>query len=336
LGEECVVQPNPFWSSRPGVVFGQVQEDAEVEMAVLERAPGSRVAVVASGGCTALSLLTRRPERVHAVDLNRWQLDLVASKRLAFERMSYGPVLALHLDELNESGGMDRMLKLGRHLFRRLVHDGNDIAELLAQEDAAGFYRTVWDDRRWWQMFYVACSRTVLGRVFIRDYVRRIPRRFPEVMHERVEHAILGSPPRHNPYLWQALTGRYGPEALPPYLQADGFEVVRDMLPRLSLCQDDMAAWLERQAAGSIDCVLLSNVTDMATIGWIGRLAEAARRALAPGGLVCLRFILPPAGDVQAALAGSLRLDPGLSEELTRKDRSLYCKPVFIYSPRRG
>ncbi len=53
-----------------GLVYPQIWEDPEVDMAALEIGPGHTLVTIASGGCNALSYLIADPARVEAVDLN--------------------------------------------------------------------------------------------------------------------------------------------------------------------------------------------------------------------------------------------------------------------------
>lgn len=52
------------------LVYAQIWEDPEVDMAALQIAPGNHIVTIASGGCNALSYLTADPARIEAVDLN--------------------------------------------------------------------------------------------------------------------------------------------------------------------------------------------------------------------------------------------------------------------------
>ncbi|MCV0397826.1 MAG: DUF3419 family protein [Rhizobiaceae bacterium] len=53
-----------------GLVYPQIWEDPEVDMAAMELAPRHRVVTIASGGCNMLAYLTAGPARIDAVDLN--------------------------------------------------------------------------------------------------------------------------------------------------------------------------------------------------------------------------------------------------------------------------
>jgi S-adenosylmethionine-diacylglycerol 3-amino-3-carboxypropyl transferase len=83
-----------------GLVYAQIWEDPEVDMAALELGPADRVVAIASGGCNVMSYLTADPARVLAVDLNPahlalLELKLKAARHLndgaAFRRLFAGP-----------------------------------------------------------------------------------------------------------------------------------------------------------------------------------------------------------------------------------------------------
>ncbi len=53
-----------------GLVYPQIWEDPDVDMAALRIEPGHRIVTIASGGCNALSYLIADPARIESVDLN--------------------------------------------------------------------------------------------------------------------------------------------------------------------------------------------------------------------------------------------------------------------------
>lgn len=53
-----------------GLVYAQIWEDPEVDMAALAITPDCHVVTIASGGCNVLSYLTADPAKITAVDLN--------------------------------------------------------------------------------------------------------------------------------------------------------------------------------------------------------------------------------------------------------------------------
>lgn len=53
-----------------GLVYAQIWEDPDVDMAALAITPDCRVVAIASGGCNVMSYLTAKPKQITAVDLN--------------------------------------------------------------------------------------------------------------------------------------------------------------------------------------------------------------------------------------------------------------------------
>jgi S-adenosylmethionine-diacylglycerol 3-amino-3-carboxypropyl transferase len=67
-----------FWFRR--LVYTQIWEDPEADLAALRLPVGSTIVTISSGGCNALSYLTARPAQVYAVDLNEAHLALLKLK----------------------------------------------------------------------------------------------------------------------------------------------------------------------------------------------------------------------------------------------------------------
>lgn len=66
-----------------GLVYPQIWEDPEVDMAALELGPGKRIATIASGGCNVMNYLAADPEEIIAVDLNPAHIALLELKLTA-------------------------------------------------------------------------------------------------------------------------------------------------------------------------------------------------------------------------------------------------------------
>lgn len=67
-----------FWFRR--LVYTQIWEDPEADMAALQLKPGASIVTISSGGCNALSYLAAKPAHVYAVDLNEAHLSLLKLK----------------------------------------------------------------------------------------------------------------------------------------------------------------------------------------------------------------------------------------------------------------
>src|SRR5215469_7334832 len=78
-----------FWLRR--LVYTQIWEDPEADLAAMQLPLGSTIVTISSGGCNALSYLTAQPAQVYAVDPNEAHLSLLKLKLAgirAFSRYS--------------------------------------------------------------------------------------------------------------------------------------------------------------------------------------------------------------------------------------------------------
>lgn len=75
-----------FWFRR--LVYTQIWEDPEADLAALQLPLGSTIVTISSGGCNALSYLTAKPAQVYAVDLNEAHLSLLKLKLAGLQAFS--------------------------------------------------------------------------------------------------------------------------------------------------------------------------------------------------------------------------------------------------------
>ncbi len=145
------------------MVYPQIWEDPATDMAALAITPTSRVMVIASGGCNALSYLVANPSRVYAVDLNPTHVALLKLKIAAATHLPnhatfyrffgdaadhrnarlYADLIAPHLDEATRGywdgrdiTGRRRITRFGRNFYRfgllgRFIGTGHLIARAL-------------------------------------------------------------------------------------------------------------------------------------------------------------------------------------------------------------
>jgi S-adenosylmethionine-diacylglycerol 3-amino-3-carboxypropyl transferase len=139
------LQERLFSALFSGLVYPQIWEDPEVDLAALNLGSSSRVVTIASGGCNVLSYLTASPARIDAIDLNPahvalCRLKLAAAKHLpdhrTFHRFFgeaedranvavYDGTLRPHLDdgsraywEKRDLSGLRRIEMFARNFYR--------------------------------------------------------------------------------------------------------------------------------------------------------------------------------------------------------------------------
>jgi S-adenosylmethionine-diacylglycerol 3-amino-3-carboxypropyl transferase len=355
----------------PEVLFGQVHEDARVEVAALAlRPPGEIAFCIGSGGCTALSLLTRGLAKLFVVDINPAQIYLLELKRAAFERLPYPSMLECltadtssfypdlrasltpgaaafwdrrrHLLQqgLGRCGLIERRLHRLTRLVLPLVHRPRTIHAMFHPVDLAAqqqFYRVHWDNRQWKRLFRWGLSRPALRQLYGKPFVERIPDGFPDLVKQRVDAAFLDFPIQENSYLWQAFLGTYPPgeAGLPIFLRRENHAQLRGALARMALFAADAAGWLERQPASSIGFFALSNIFEVTSSEYARRLETALWQAARPGAIVCSRTIFPPGPETPSFSDDRFAAERDLSEELARSDRSLLCKFIQVFRVRK-
>lgn len=70
-----------------GMVYPQIWEDPEVDLAAMELQPHHRLLTIASGGCNMLTYLARGPESIDVADLNASHIALNRLKIAAFRHL---------------------------------------------------------------------------------------------------------------------------------------------------------------------------------------------------------------------------------------------------------
>lgn len=132
------------WFNR--LVYAQIWEDPQADLAALDLQPGEHLLTISSGGCNALAYLSAAPGAVHAVDLNAAHLATLGLKqaamrgldayedRLAFlgdaasadNQRLYWQQVAPHLEDTHRQWweardllGRRRISYLSKHFYRR-------------------------------------------------------------------------------------------------------------------------------------------------------------------------------------------------------------------------
>ncbi|MFD1695204.1 DUF3419 family protein [Roseibium aestuarii] len=114
-----------------GLVYPQIWEDPEVDMAALRLGPGSRMVAIASGGCNVMSYLTADPASITAVDLNRAHVALGRLKLLAARLLPNYDTFYRFFGEADEKANIaayERFLRDALDAESRAYWEGRDLA----------------------------------------------------------------------------------------------------------------------------------------------------------------------------------------------------------------
>lgn len=127
-----------------GLVYVQIWEDPVADMQALQIAAGERVVCIASGGCNALSYLTRDPAEVTAVDLSPAHAALVDLKRTAAQRLPDHAAFYQMLGEANQADNLalyDRYIEPALAPESRAWWEGRSLGRRRVEIFARGAYR---------------------------------------------------------------------------------------------------------------------------------------------------------------------------------------------------
>jgi S-adenosylmethionine-diacylglycerol 3-amino-3-carboxypropyl transferase len=340
------------------VFYSQVHEDPLLELRVIDRLLALRrrplrVAIVASGGCTALSLLAHREvSAVHAVDLNPAQLHVTEFKRQALlhvpladqwtqvgaspggteaERQGHYAMLRPHMPEATRAFWDARpeavafgVNRIGR--FEQLLRAVASELRALGLEPLV-HPRDVVLDARFREAFERAFDPEALETAFGAEAVQNSRlSRFSDHYAEAFSRAMWRFLPSENYFLHQAWADAYDvtrPQ-VPPYLQAETQDSIRELgADRLTLAAGDFGEAIADQ--GPFDLIAASNLTDWMPSSGLHGFFDGVRRSLAPGGALLARRLMGDHG-LEAMMSEHLEVDGPFGKSLWLSDRS------FLYS----
>lgn len=351
---------NPLPPPDSELGYGHVREDPALEMSLVEvlaRELGRplRVAVVASGGCTALTLLSsEHVARVDAIDLNPAQLHLVELKRTA--------VGCLDLDEQRVLlDGDDDATEERWRLYERM-HDalpeatraywdarqaevGFGIAraarfERLCRELSDAFEEEGLDPlNRPSEALGHPAWRSIFGRVFdgsrfassfgTAAVAYSSERPMSAHFSQRLAEALRRTSSDNN-YLVRQLFSSDGASG-PPCMQAAVQERMRALgTDRLHLHRGPLLGCLAQLTADTpVDLVQTSDVTDWLPPSERNALMRCVKDALSPGGALLARR-LNGDGDLSSVVGKHLVTDAAMSASFLERERSFLYREVVV------
>ncbi len=308
--------------------FAVMREDPAVEAEVIRRTGAREALLVASGGCTALSLQALFPElRLRLVDPNPAQLAHVQTKvdtlhltrgdaRARARAFNVGDA---DPDGLNAKGNFESLFRGLGGFLREFVLPADTLEALLTRPPGAAPLRERVFANPYWRVafelfFHDALLETMFGPAAVQHAV---PGSYPAYFRGVFERGWSAPDARDNPYLHHALLGCYlqNERALPPYLALPvpaqhRFDYTEGTLDAV----DDL---------GRFDVLSLSNVFDWSDRPAIESLTTRLRREARPGAVVIYRQ-LNHETDLQGLFAPEFTFDLDFAAQQLAADRSLF------------
>ena len=350
------------------LLYAQVREDPEADVAALGIGPADRVLAVTSGGCTALRLLAEGPRELVCVDFNPAQnylleLKLAAIRTLPLEECRrflgarrgagrvemYRQVSALLSPEARAfwdrrtaqieagvlyAGATESMARWMRRLTFGWIHPPRMLRRLLRQPDLraqASFYRETWSNRRWQSSLRLAFHPLLFRWVYGRGFLRRLGSQdMSRLWIEKIERGFTDIPARSNYFLSQLFWGKFPPgeEGMPPYLREPAYARIRANSERLRWVTADLQQFLSEANGGGFTKMTLSNAFEWLPPEQVKPAFSSVAAQLSPGGRVVLRHLIGIT-DLPPGI-GLMELDE-LSGRLTAGERAFLYSRVSVY-----
>lgn len=277
--------------------YANCWEDADILVRALKIKEGGSYLSIASSGDNSLSLLSKNPSLVLAIDINPAQLACVELRKSAFKHLSYEGVLeflGIHesknritlyqkiKNNLSEEsrkfwderyefikegvihvGKFENYFRLFRKFILPLIHTMKTVDQLLNihnESERVSFYNQKWNTLRWKLLFRIFFSRKVMGRLG-RDpeFFKYVETDVAGRIFKRAEYALTKLPTDRNPYLEYILTGNFR-NSLPFYLRKENFNSIRTNLDKLILFKGNMQQAFEAHKEIKFDGFNLSDI----------------------------------------------------------------------------
>lgn len=310
------------------IQFAIVREDPAVERAALGLVPHARRALlVASGGCSALTLGTWCPEvELTLLDANRAQLDLVERKYRALSDHLPGSrerrdAFGVDVDDartLSACGNFEGLFRGLRGMLDEFVMPAAERRAVLSGRGAP----TSWVENRYWPVaFSLFFADAMLETMFGPDATQHAPRgSYPGYFQRVIERGLARGDVAQNPWLHHVLLGHWLDDAWPVYLH-------HPAPPLPTLLHTTMQAG---PSFASFDLVQLSNLFDWMPATVVDTIVARLCAECRPGTAVVLRQ-LNNRRPVEVAMAGAFELQTELSQRLTESDQSLFYERVLVF-----
>ena len=161
--------------------------------------------------------------------------------------------------------------------------------------------------------------------------------RMANVLRRRLEKLACDFEIKDNYFAWQAFGRGYARDMdapLPPYLQRQNWEIMRERIDRLDVVRANMVHWIGDRDEASMDRFVLLDAQDWMNNAQLDELWGRITRASRPGARVLFRTAAVPTmlpGRLDDAILSKWRYLEEHSLDLTQRDRSSIYGGVHVY-----
>ena len=313
------------------VQFAVVREDPMVEAELIRLTRASNVLLVASGGCTALTLQALFPDvHITLVDFNPAQLERVREKISALRDVDTATrhrrfnIGTSDPKGLNQSGNFESLFRGLREFIFDLVADEAEIRRLFEEKDRlAEVSELLFSSKYWSVAFDLYFSDSLLNAMFGPDATQHAEAgSYPRYFQTLFERGLTSTAAFDNYFLHHVFLGYYiqRPSSLPYYLLAPPtdyrFQMVEGTLDRVPELQ-------------RFDLISLSNIMDWMPLVEIVSLISYLQNEMKPGASVLYRQ-LNNYTDLSTYFGDSFKFNTALGVRFQEIERSLFYSSVHV------
>jgi S-adenosylmethionine-diacylglycerol 3-amino-3-carboxypropyl transferase len=314
------------------VQFAVVREDPIVEQRIIHIKQPQNVLMIASGGCTALSLKATFPSVSFSLfDFNTQQIQLVQRKISALsitDNAQFKRVFNIGQDSrqsLNGCGQFESLFRSFRQFIHEFVAPENKLKEMfmgLNQTETEVIRSSIFENKYWPVSFDMFFSDSLLVSLFAEAAIQHAkPGSYPRYFQERLEQGLRAKDYQMNYFLHHIFLGYYldDQERWPTYLQLrksplefDFFNMSLMTIPNVS----------------GFQLISLSNIFDWMDEKDVHRHLSYLRDHLQTGSIIIFRQLNNDKKYIQSI--DGLIDHPGWENELKELDQSLFYNKIKI------
>ena len=313
------------------VQFAVVREDPMVEAELIRLTRASNVLLVASGGCTALTLQALFPDvHITLVDFNPAQLERVREKMSALRDIDTATrhrrfnIGTSDPKGLNQSGNFESLFRCLREFIFDLVADEAEIRALFEEKDRLAEVSEVLFSSKYWSVaFDLYFSDSLLNAMFGPDATQHAEAgSYPRYFQTLFERGLTSAAAFDNYFLHHVFLGYYlqRPASLPYYLLAPPtdyrFQMIEGTLDRVPELQ-------------RFDLISLSNIMDWMPLAEIVSLINHLQNEMKPGANVLYRQLNNDT-DLSTYFGDSFGFNTALGVRFQETERSLFYSSVHV------
>ncbi len=345
--------------------YSQVWEDADILIEAMKINENDNILSIASAGENALSLLTKNPNKVFAIDLSLNQMACTELKKMAYKFLNYEECMELlgvfesnnrinlynkiknDLKEENQnyfdnniqiikegiihSGKFEKYFQIFGQKVLPLIHSSKARQKLLekkSKDERIDFYNKTWNNFRWRLLFKIFFSRTVMGKLG-RDkaFFRYVNVNVAEHILERTKYAITELDTSENSYLHYIINSKYD-KVLPLAYRKENFETIKNNIDKLILLTESVETFINRDDVDYINKYNLSDIFEYMDDSQMCKIYESIFKKSPSGSRVIYWNML---ADKRASkYFDNLDYREEESTELLKKDKAFFYSKLII------